>query len=141
MFFSEYKDHLNVHTRSKKNRIFCRYKNCDKHYGSSRARNYHERMHKAKVLYCNFTSDETGAEPCGMDFTSKQLLAQHMRGQHGPGWDAPCGKHFKWPAERTKHQKECDNCIDLVRSCAKKRNKEAIRIHKEAVAKKRQKKK
>ena len=49
MLFSQYREHRNVHTTSSKHRFPCR-KGCDKDYGSTRARNNHERQHQAKKI-------------------------------------------------------------------------------------------
>lgn len=37
-------------------------------------------------------------------------LHQHMKGAHGPGWDAKCGENFQWPSQRRRHEKHCKKC-------------------------------
>ena len=53
MFESQYDKDMSVHTRD--NRYICQKKGCKKDYGSTHARNYHERQHAAKAVYCDFS--------------------------------------------------------------------------------------
>ena len=57
LFASQYEEHRSVHTGE--NRYICRKKGCRKHYGSTRARNYHERQHNTKAMYCDFRETPT----------------------------------------------------------------------------------
>ena len=107
MFESQYEEHRSVHTRE--NRFICRKKGCDKHYGSTRARNYHERQHNAKAMYCDYR-ETPKSKKCNQQFFSKQHYQQHYQGLHGDGFNAKCGKNFAWPAQRTAHEKECTAC-------------------------------
>ena len=96
MFESQYQEHRSVHTGE--NRYICRKKGCGKHYGSTRACNYHERQHNAKPMYCDY-HETPKSEKCNQEFYSKQHYQQHYQGLHGDGWNAKCGKHFSWPAQ------------------------------------------
>ena len=118
IFFSQYREHRNVHTTSSKHRFPCR-KGCDKDYGSTRAQNYHERQHQAKKIVCKFKIKK--GEKCRLEFTSKQSYEVHYRGFHGPGWDSLCGKNYKWPAKKTQHENECTVCKGIKKRKAKKR--------------------
>ena len=107
LFASQHEEHRSVHTGKK--RYICRKKGCGKHYGSTRAQNYHERQHNAKVMYCDFRETPT-SKKCNQEFYSKQHLQQHYQGLHGDGWNAKCGKNYSWPAQCTAHEKECTAC-------------------------------
>ena len=107
LFTSQYEEHRSVHTGKK--RYICRKKGCGKHYGSTRAQNYHERQHNAKAMYCDFRETPT-SKKCNQEFYSKQHLQQHYQGLHGDGWNAKCGKNYSWPAQCTAHEKECTAC-------------------------------
>ena len=71
MFGGEYDEHMSVHTGD--NRYICHKKGCNKDYGSTRARNYHERQHAAKPVYCDFRPNPKGKK-CNEKFFSKQHL-------------------------------------------------------------------
>ena len=107
LFASQYEEHRSVHTGE--NRYICRKKGCHKHFGSTRAQNYHERQHNAKAMYCDFRETPT-SKKCNQEFYSRQHLQQHYQGLHGDGWNAKCGKNYSWPAQRTAHKKECTAC-------------------------------
>ena len=107
MFESQYEEHRSVHTRE--NRYICRKKGCDKHYGSTRARNYHERQHNAKPMYCDF-HETPNSKKCNQEFFSKQHYQQHYQGLHGDGFNVKCGKNYAWLAQRTTHEKGCSAC-------------------------------
>ena len=118
MFESQYDEHMSVHTRD--NRYICQKKGCKKDYGSTRARNYHERQHAAKAIYCDF-HDNPKAKKCNQEFYSKQHLNQHYQGAHGEGWHSKCGKHFSWPTQWTVHEKDCTECGKIKKQEAKKK--------------------
>ena len=118
MFYGQYREHKNVHTSSTKNRFPCR-EGCDKSYGSTRARNYHEQHHKKLKIVCKAKDPKDGSK-CGYTFTSRQGYNVHFRGYHGPGWDSLCGRNFIWPAKKTDHEKECTTCKGIKKRKAKK---------------------
>ena len=107
MVTGQFEEHRSVHTRE--NRYICRKKGCDKHYGSTRARNYHERQHNVKPMYCDYCETPT-SKKCNQEFYSKQHLQQHYQGLHGDGWNAKCGKNYAWLAQHTAHEKGCAAC-------------------------------
>ena len=119
MFYSQYQEHSNVHTDSKKNKFPCRKKNCDKYYGSTQARNYHEHTHKEKKLTCTL-KDDKGAK-CGTVCSTRQSKDIYIRGIHGKGWNALCGEHYYWPAGKTRHEQKCTICEKILKKHAKKR--------------------
>ena len=118
MFKSQYDEHMSVHTKD--NRYICRKKGCRKDYGSTRARNYHERQHSAKAVYCSFRENPKGKK-CNQQFFSKQHLDQHYQGTHGEGWHSKCGKHFGWPTQCTMHEKACTECKNIKKQQAKQK--------------------
>ena len=118
MFEGQYDKHMSVHTKD--NRYICRKKGCRKDYGSTRARNYHERQHSAKAVYCSFRENPKGKK-CNQQFFSKQHLDQHYQGTHGEGWHSKCGKHFSWPAQRTMHENACTECKKIKKQQAKQK--------------------
>ena len=38
----------------------------------------------------------TSCKKCNHSTNTRYNLRQHIHGQHGPGWTAKCGEHFKW---------------------------------------------
>ena len=118
MFEGQYDEHMSVHTKD--NRYICRKKGCRKDYGSTHARNYHERQHSAKAVYCSFRENPKGKK-CNQQFFSKQHLDQHYQGTHGEGWHSKCGKHFSWPAQCTVHDKACTECKEIKKQQAKQK--------------------
>ena len=119
MFFSQYREHSNVHTDSVKHKFPCRKTGCNKYYGSTHACNYHEQHHKGQVLKCTF-QEKKGGPKCGVMCNSKQSMDIHVRGTHGEGWNALCRKHYYWPAGKTKHEKKCTQCKAIKKKNAKK---------------------
>ena len=108
MFYSQYREHSSVHTDSKKNKFPCRKKNCDKYYGSTQARNYHEQVH------CTLKDDK--GSKCGTVCSTRQSMDIHIRGIHGEGWNALCGEHYYWPTGKTRHKQKCTVCKKLRKS-------------------------
>ena len=49
-------------------------------------------------------------EHCPNKYESKDRLYVHKRGQHGKGYTAPCGDHFKWPGRWHRHMAKCVPC-------------------------------
>ena len=80
MFFSQYQEHLNVHTDSIKNKYLCRKTGCDKYYGSTCACNYHKQHHKARNLKCTFQEKKLDLKCITCD--SQQSLHVQVHGTH-----------------------------------------------------------
>ena len=97
--------------RSKDGRIHCDYPRCIKHYGTKHAlqrpkKNTHD--NPGKLFYCVERSAK--GKDCIKSYPTQQQLDQHVWGVHGEGFTAYCGKRFKWPGDRHKHQQECKKC-------------------------------
>ena len=107
MFESEMQEHTRKH--SQKRLYKCRVDpDCGKCYPAKRTRNAHEQTHSSEDWTCEATLEDGSL--CGQECVSKNHLAQHIRGLHGPGWDSRCGKNFKWPSSKYKHEQECTTC-------------------------------
>ena len=97
--------------RSKDGRIHCDYPWCIKHYGTKRALQHHKKNvhdNPGKLYYCVERSAK--GKNCIKYYPTQQQLDQHVRGMHGQGFVSYCGKKFKWPTNRHKHQQECRKC-------------------------------
>ena len=69
----------------------------------------HQKTHTTKLTYnqCDLGTSKM--------YTSHNSLRLHTHGKHGPGWAAPCGTHFIWKSQYTRHVKaECMKCIKLI---------------------------
>ena len=65
-------------------------------------------------------------------YTSQNSFHLHLRGKHGPGWTAPCGKHCGWKSQFTCHVKrECANCTKLMLKAMEQRYPFLKKIKKE----------
>ena len=51
---------------------------------------------------------------CDKSYPTDQQLQQHIRGIHGEGFVAYCGKSFTWPLGRHRHQEKCTKCNRLM---------------------------
>ena len=104
---SELKTHIKTHTQE--GLIQCTWRGCDKKFVSNKSMYGHLESHNDRTFYC---------EDCERVFQTKYLYKQHMVGKHSDkaenpesvGLVAKCGKLFKWPEERARHQENCDDC-------------------------------
>ena len=117
MFESEMQEHTRKHSQK------CLYKcrvdpDCGKRYPAKRTRNAHEQTHSSEDWTCHATLEDGSL--CGQECVSKNHLAQHIRGLHG--WDSHCGKNFKWPSSKYKHEQECTTCTKI-------KSKEKKKLH------------
>ena len=48
-------------------------------------------------------------------------LRQHVCGQHGKGWTAKCGKHFKWSPKMHRHTRKCKKCKAIIAKATKRK--------------------
>ena len=80
---------------------------CSKTFGSKCSKDFHEKTHGTSIVcqLCPMTSTKT--------FNSQIALNLHVRGMHGPGWTAPCGKHYKWKSSYSSHMQECKQCTKI----------------------------
>ena len=80
---------------------------CSRTFGSKCSKDFHEKTHGTSIVcqLCPMTSTKT--------FNSQIALNLHVRGMHGPGWTAPCGKHYKWKSSYSSHMQECKKCTKI----------------------------
>ena len=74
---------------------------CPKGYYAKKSLTRHMELHNDKTYQC---------EHCPNSYESKDRLYVHKRGQHGRGYSALCGEHFKWPGRQHRHMKKCTTC-------------------------------
>ena len=110
LFEGELGEHECKHTR--KNLWKCELPDCDKAYPSKRAMKAHVKSHYEEDVVCDKIL-ENGKE-CVQVCINSVHLRQHQRGMHGEGWLSPCAKRFNWPGTMYKHQRECDDCQDIL---------------------------
>ena len=112
---SELKAHIKTHTQE--GLIQCTWRGCDKKFVSNKSMYGHLETHNDRTFYC---------EDCERVFQTKYLYKQHMVGKHSDkaenpesvGLVAKCGKIFKWPEERARHQENCDDCKKIFEHLA-----------------------
>ena len=64
----------------------------------------HTQSHSGEVFSCT---------DCDKSFITNSYLQQHIKGAHGKGWKALCGKYCQWPHLRRKHQEDCERCNQI----------------------------
>ena len=62
----------------------------------------HMQIHDLKEYPC---------DQCEKVFHSSSSLRQHKLGGHGNGTRSLCGKFYRWPDSKNKHQTDCPQCI------------------------------
>ena len=61
-------------------------------------------IHSGKSFFCSV---------CGESFNTKPYLDQHFQGTHSGGWQALCGRKYKWPKGMHKHEDHCKKCCSI----------------------------
>ena len=51
-------------------------------------------------------------------FYTKYNYNQHRKGEHSFGFQALCGKLYKWPSQKSVHQGECKKCDEVKKDHA-----------------------
>ena len=108
-FPSQVEKHMSVHDTTKG--FICTWQGCKKVLANKDSLRQHVLRHQDLKLKCELCTEEEQqgeGEPC--TFPTLMSLKQHQQGKHGNGYIAPCGKVCKWPTERKKHIKDCDDC-------------------------------
>ena len=118
-------------------RHFCEF--CDKGFHFNSEMQEHRKHHTGEGLIpctgCNkkFTSNHYIKEhakchidpdkkyactDCRRQCSSPANLWAHIKGAHGAGYTAPCGKHFDWPPKYHRHLNSgrCDGCQQHIKS-------------------------
>ena len=100
-FNSELQEHRKHHTGE--GLIPCT--GCNKKFTSNRYMKEHAKCHinPDKKYQCT---------DCRRQCSSPANLCAHIKGAHGAGYTAPCGKHFDWPPKYHRHLNsgKCDGC-------------------------------
>ena len=103
-----YKSDLEAHmkTHTKTGLIPCTWKGCSRAFVSTKNMYSHLESHNDKTYKC---------EECDTIFQTKYNLQQHNTGKHSDdkpdeGLKSKCGKLFKWPENRSRHQESCEEC-------------------------------
>ena len=106
------KSHMKIH--SKKSLFPCLH--CTRQFTTNANMLVHAKTHN-EVFKC---TQENCPTPDKI-FNSKGNLDQHIRGQHGPGWQALCGFSCKWKSKYNRHLEHCEECPKLRAEVKKKR--------------------
>ena len=89
---------------------------CDKKYTTNSAMLEHAKSHNVS-LQCDLCPMSLGKR-----YNSTYALAQHQRGMHGPGWNTPCGRNYKWKSCYSRDMKSgCASCDQYRANKRKKR--------------------
>ena len=81
---------------------------CEHAFASKLSKVAHEKRHTMKLM-CNQCVAGTSKV-----YTSRNSLRLHTLGKHGPGWTAPCGAHYVWKSQYTRHLKvDCKKCSKI----------------------------
>ena len=113
----ELKDHSRKHRvkRSLDGHIHCDVHGCKNHYGTKRALQRHKKNNHDTSGTRYYCTEKVGRrKACDKSYPTEQQLNQHIRGIHGDGFIAYCGKSFTWPLGHHRHQKKCTKCKKLI---------------------------
>ena len=114
----ELKDHSRKHKvkRSRDGCIHCDVPGCKSHYGTKRALQRHKKNnHNTSGTRYHCTEKVGRRKACDKSYPTEQQLNQHIRGIHGDGFIAYCGKSFTWPLGRHRHKKKCTKCKRIIK--------------------------
>ena len=113
----ELKDHLRKHKvkRSQDGCIHCDVHRCKNHYGMKRALQRHKKNNHDTSGMRYYCTEKVGRrKACDKSYPTEQQLNQHIRGIHGDGFIAYCGKSFTRPLGHHRHKKKCTKCKKLI---------------------------
>ena len=103
----QYRNHVKIHT--KKGLIPCTWPKCKKLFTCNKNMFQHLQAHNEQTWDCELCDPKKV-------FQTVSNFKQHQKGFHGDGFKSPCGKTHKWPYLRNKHNKECETCIEKLKS-------------------------
>ena len=113
-FPSQVEKHMSVHDKAKG--FICTWCGCKKVLANKDSLRQHVLRHQDLKLKCELCTEENEQEEKGHTFPTEMSLKQHKQGKHGNGYIAPCGTVKKWPTERKKHIKDCDECKEIIKN-------------------------
>ena len=108
-FPSQVDKHMSVHDKAKG--FVCTWRGCKKVLANKDSLRQHVLRHQDLKLKCELCTE---GEEEARTFPTEMSLKQHKQGKHGNGYIAPCGAVKKWPTERKKHIKDCDECKEII---------------------------
>ena len=108
-FPSKVDKHMSVHDKAKG--FVCTWHGCKKILANKDSLQQHVLRHQDLKLKCELCTE---GEEAVRTFPTVMSLKQHKQGKHGNGYIAPCGAVKKWPTERKKHIKDCDDCKAII---------------------------
>ena len=102
-FPRRYKDHLYLHT--KQGGYKCPTRDCKAVLSTMDNLKIHRKIHDEQKMQCTM---------CDKELAGSSSLRQHMMGLHGNGTRTFCGKIYQWPGTKNKHQRNCDECLEVI---------------------------
>ena len=111
-FPGQIENHMKVHTQKELYKCL----HCPRLFTTNKIMLIHSKTHSEK-----YKCDQPNCPTPDREYNSKANLRQHIRGEHGEGWVAPCGKQCKWKSMYNRHIKKCDTCIALRAKAKKER--------------------
>ena len=109
-FRSELLKHLPVHS----NVLPYPCDQCPKCFSQKKSLKRHKRLHDDDTHAC---------EHCDKVCETPERLYTHVRGKHGKGYDAKCGKNFPWSASKHRHQDRCTKCQSIIEAETAEKNR------------------
>ena len=99
------RNHIRIHTNVGK--LQCTWPKCKRMFTCNKNMFQHLQSHTDQTWEC------LKCDPKRI-FQTVSNFRQHTKGEHEGGFKSPCGKGHKWPYLRNKHNKECDQCIEIL---------------------------
>lgn len=113
----ELEDHTKLHTG--KGMHECRV--CKKLVNTKRGLKQHEDTHSEQLHHCPH---------CTFTSNRRPYVRQHVLACHSTGTAAICGDTFKWPYQKIKHEKECEDCTFIFDSMKAEAQRLRLRLAK-----------
>ena len=117
MFPYQLENHEKTHTG--KNLLPCTWRGCPRKFTSKKSMYQHQQEHINIANGTSWTCDACEDKPV---YYTIYNFRQHCRGQHSFGFQALCGKLFKWPSQKLAHENggDCEKCVDVKNERASK---------------------